>query len=352
MLAVNDAVLSQFGSDHFLVRILVLVVCGVVLSLALKFAYAAIHKKLALSHKIWDDALTKAVYLPMQIGIGIVTFFYCLSELDRHFHFIFFSAIDLVYQLCLLALVIAAAISFTRKVEERIVSSQKRKIDFMVVKATSRIFHLIILALGALSALQIFGIPLSAVIAFGGVGGIAVGFAAKDFLANLFGGLMIFIGRPFAIGDMIKLPDRSIEGYVEQISWRQCILRTYEQRLVYIPNSLFSTVMIENVSRMKCRRILFDVGVSIEDFPKVSKICADLEGYIRSRKDIDSSLLCYVRLTEVTQGSLMIRVWCYPFTKILPEALKVQQEILVKLHDIMVENEAEFALPTTILMDK
>ena len=75
MLAVNDAVLSQFGSDHFLVRILVLVVCGVVLSLALKFAYAAIHKKLALSHKIWDDALTKAVYLPMQIGIGIVTFF-------------------------------------------------------------------------------------------------------------------------------------------------------------------------------------------------------------------------------------------------------------------------------------
>ena len=333
-------------------RILVLLVLGAIISIVIKLTYTIIHKRLSASHKIWDDALTKAVYLPMQIGIGIVTLFYCVSELDRQFHFIFFSAIDLMYQLSLLALVIAAFISFTRKVEERVMASQRRKVDFMVVKACSRIFHLIIVALGALSALQILGIPLSAVIAFGGVGGIAVGFAAKDFLANLFGGLMVFIGRPFAIGDMIKLPDRNIEGWVEQISWRQSILRTYEQRLVYIPNALFSTIMIENVSRMKCRRILFDVGVNVDDFAKMPKICADLEAYIRSRKDIDTSLVCYVRFIEVVEGALMIRVWCYPFTKLLPDALKIQQEILMELNKIMGDNHAHFSLPTSILIPK
>jgi len=72
----------------------------------------------------------------------------------------------------------------------------------------------------ALVILQNLGFSISGVLAFGGVGGIAVGFAAKDLLANFFGGLTVYMDRPFVVGDWVRSPDKNIEGTVEHIGWR------------------------------------------------------------------------------------------------------------------------------------
>ena len=82
------------------------------------------------------------------------------------------------------------------------------------------------------------------------MGGIAVGFAARDLLANFLGGLSIFMDRPFAVGDWIRSPDREIEGTVEDVGWRVTRIRTFDQRPLYVPNSVFSTVALENPSRL------------------------------------------------------------------------------------------------------
>ena len=87
--------------------------------------------------------------------------------------------------------------------------------------------------------------------AFGGIGGIAIGFAAKDLLANFFGALMIFLDRPFSIGDWIRSPDREIEGVVEDIGWRSTKIRTFDKRPLFIPNSAFASLTVENASKMQ-----------------------------------------------------------------------------------------------------
>ena len=86
--------------------------------------------------------------------------------------------------------------------------------------ATGKLLRASVVITAVLVALQTLGVSVGGVLAFGGVGGIAVGFAARDLLANLFGGLTIYLDRPFRVGDWILSPDREIEGTVIEIGWR------------------------------------------------------------------------------------------------------------------------------------
>ena len=113
--------------------------------------------------------------------------------------------------------------------------------------------------------LQSLGVSVSGLLAFGGIGGIAVGFAARDLLANFLGGLSIYLDRPFTVGDWIRSPDREIEGTVEEIGWRMTRIRTFDQRPLYVPNSIFASVALENPSRMNNRRIYETLGIRYED---------------------------------------------------------------------------------------
>jgi MscS family membrane protein len=113
------------------------------------------------------------------------------------------------------------------------------------VVIVTRSLKAIIAIISALMLLQEFGISISGLVAFGGIGGIAVGFASKDLLANFFGAGMIYFDRPFSTGDRINSPDRKIEGIVEHIGWRLTKVRTPDNTMIYIPNSIFSTIIVE-----------------------------------------------------------------------------------------------------------
>ena len=116
--------------------------------------------------------------------------------------------------------------------------------DRATISAVARLARITVWVLSALMVLQSLGVSVSGLLAFGGIGGIAVGFAAKDMLANFLGGLSIYLDRPFAVGDWIRSPDRSIEGTVEDIGLRVTRIRTFDQRPLYVPNSTFSSVSL------------------------------------------------------------------------------------------------------------
>jgi MscS family membrane protein len=73
---------------------------------------------------------------------------------------------------------------------------------------------------------------------------------------------MIYLDRPFAVGDWIRSPDRDIEGTVEDIGWRLTRIRTFDSRPLYVPNSAFTSIAVENPSRMEHRRIYETIGSS------------------------------------------------------------------------------------------
>ncbi|MDW2035762.1 mechanosensitive ion channel, partial [Vibrio sp. 665] len=154
---------------------------------------------------------------------------------------------------------------------EDFVLEQKNR-DETTVQAIAKVGRLFIITIGVLTIMQAFGLSLSGLLTFGGVGGLIVGLAAKDLLSNFFGGLMIYFDRPFKVGDWIRSPDRQIEGTVERIGWRMTSIRTFDKRPLYVPNSVFSNIVVENPSRMLNRRIYEVVGLRYDDADKVPEI--------------------------------------------------------------------------------
>lgn len=347
------SIVDFYYAHLYVVKVLSILLGAALLHFLTRLIYRPLHKKLQATHHVWDDALTHAIYWPIRFAIWMFAFFASFHFIHIHYNLIFFHIIETVFQLAILASLLIFFVQFARELEGNVERCEKRRLDLNTIKALSKIYYIFLATLFLLAALRILGIPLSAVIAFGGVGGLAVGFAAKDFLANLFGGLMIFIGRPFGVGDWIRSPDRSIEGAVEQMGWRQVRIRTAEKRPIYVPNSLFSTIVIENVSRMDCRKIVYDLALRYDDIHKVDQITTEIESYISSRDDIDASLLHFAKMVALADSWLTIKVTCFAKTKVYVEALAIQQELFIKSVEIIEKCSGERAFPTqTQLINK
>ena len=305
-----------------------------------------VHKKLSNTHKLWDDAISAAVYTPVRIAIWVTALFLIVRSFHIEYEFVFYELVKTIYYLLVLGIIVVFLVAFARHVERNLTSHPKKKVDLMMVKALARIYYLFISSIFGLVALNVLGIPLSAVIAFGGIGGLAIGFASQDFLANLFGGLMIFIGRPFSIGEVISSPDKSIMGTVEDITWRQVKILTPEKRPIYVPNSLFSTIVIENISRMECRRVMFDLSLRYDDVKKAKTISEEIEAYMRSHPDVSPKYQQNARIFSFDEAWISIRVWCYANTKDYFKSIDLQQDILLKCAEIVEAHGAEIAFPT------
>jgi MscS family membrane protein len=195
--------------------------------------------------------------------------------------------------------------------------------------------------------LQTLGFSITGVLAFGGVGGIAIGFAAKDLLANFFGGLMVYLDRPFIIGDWIRSPDQEIEGTVEHIGWRQTRIRTFDKRPLYVPNSTFTHISVENPSRMSNRRINETIGLRYDDAAKVGEIINAVKSYLQNSPDIDNQQTLIVNFNAFAPSSLDFFI--YTFTKTTDWILyhEIKQRVLLDILAIITDHGADIAFPTT-----
>ncbi|MDW3139099.1 mechanosensitive ion channel family protein, partial [Vibrio sp. 1288] len=184
---------------------------------------------------------------------------------------------------------------------------------------------------------------LSGLLTFGGVGGLIVGLAAKDLLSNFFGGLMIYFDRPFKVGDWIRSPDRQIEGTVERIGWRMTSIRTFDKRPLYVPNSVFSNIVVENPSRMLNRRIYEVVGLRYDDADKVPEIITAVREMLKNHKDIDTRQTLIVNFD--TFGPSSLNFFIYTFTKTVNWVRyhEVKQDVLLKVVGIIKEHNADIA---------
>ncbi len=190
------------------------------------------------------------------------------------------------------------------------------------------------------------GVSISAVLAFGGIGGIAIGFAAKDLLANFFGGLMIYLDRPFSVGDWIRSSDRNIEGTVEYIGWRQTRIRTFDKRPLYVPNAIFNNITVENPSRMKNRRIYETIGLRYDDIGNVSTIIQQVKNMLINHPDIDANQTLIVNLNQFSDSSIDFFVYTFTKTTNWVEFHQIKQAVLLEIAEIVAANKAEIAYPT------
>ena len=221
--------------------------------------------------------------------------------------------------------------------------------DPTTLNAVAKLLRISVAITSVLVILQTLGFSISGVLAFGGIGGIAVGFAAKDLLANFFGGLMIYLDRPFAVGDWIYSPDREIEGTVEDIGWRLTRIRSFDKRPIYVPNSVFANIAVVNPSRMSHRRIYETIGVRYADADKMALITADVEKMLREHPDIDASQTLMVNFNAFGPSSLDFFVYTFTKTTVWTDYHEIKQRVLLRIYDIIREHDADIAFPTRTL---
>ena len=198
-----------------------------------------------------------------------------------------------------------------------------------------------------------FGMSVSGLLAFGGIGGLAIGMASKDILSNVFSGTMLYFDRQFNIGDWISSPDRQIEGTVEEIGWRLTKIKTFDNRPLFVPNSLFSSISIENPGRMTHRRISTEIGLRYEDADKVGAIVKDIRQMLHDNPEIDITQDLLVYFNAFADSSLNVMVYCFTKTTKWAQWLQVQQDVYLQIIEIVQKHGADFAYPSqTVYLQK
>lgn len=258
----------------------------------------------------FDHLLSEAVYKPAALGLallglwGAIVFFHLPVEptnlrklatsvlkilLAMDFMWFVFRLVDV-----LAVYLIGAAEKTESKLDDQLVPIIKKSLKAFVAVL---VFVLVV---------QNLGYSVGSLLAGLGIGGLAMALAAKDTVANLFGGIVIFTDRPFRVGDWVRIGD--VEGTIEQIGFRSTRIRTFPKTLITLPNSLVANSVIDNKQQMPMRRIRSVVGVTyettaeqmealLEDFKKILAA----EGLI----DDETSL---VRFVEFGSSSLDIRL--------------------------------------------
>ncbi len=304
------------------------------------------------THNPWDDALLHAIQRPVRYVILILGISYAAEIAGAQTDATIFQYIGTIRYVLLTLIISWALISFVAHFENATIQQKLQSgqpADRTSIHAIGKLVRTAIFITTGLVILQTLGFSVSGVLAFGGIGGIAIGFAAKDLLSNFFGGLMIYLDRPFAVGDWIRSPDRQIEGTVEIIGWRLTTIRTFDKRPLYVPNSVFATIAVENPSRMSHRRIYETIGLRYDDISQMNRIVEQVKAMLRSHNEIDQAQTMIVNFDAFSESS--VDFFVYTFTKTTNWAYyhEVKQDVLLKISGIIEENGAEIAFPTSTL---
>ncbi|PCI78070.1 mechanosensitive ion channel protein MscS [Candidatus Aerophobetes bacterium] len=305
------------------------------------------------THLVWDEALLSSIIQPLKWVVWILALSFSVQNTVVYLQWsatgAFFSSIR---HLCIAFFMLIFFLKFIGYMENAYTTgkkSEKGRYDKTTVRAVCQISRVAALLITSIIYLQTQSINLSAILAFGGAGGLIVGLAAQDLLANFFGGLMIYLDRPFSVGEWIRSSDREIEGTVEQIGWRLTKIRTFDKRLLYVPNGLFSKICVENPSRMTNRRIKTKVGIRYDDASKMYNVVTEVEAMLKEHDEIDNEKFMMVRFDEFANSSLNFIIYCFTRTTDWAKYMTVQQDVYLKTIEIIEKHGAEIAFPTRVL---
>lgn len=336
---------ANVGDNSFIFQMFI----AVFITLLVNFIWRRVFKKLEIQLKKtkndWDDAFILAVSSPITLLIWAIGGWVILNYLME------ITIKGEMRDVFIVGIISWFLVRFIHNAESNLIKSNQnlsndKKIDKSTIEAISKLLRVSVSLTTILLILQNLGVSISAVLAFGGIGGIAIGFAAKDLLANFFGGLIIYLDRPFSVGDWIKSSDRQIEGTVEFIGWRQTRIRTFDKRPLYVPNAIFNSITVENPSRMTNRRIYETFGLRYDDIKQTEKVINDVKKMLINHPDIAADLTMIVNLNAFNESSVDFFVYTFTKTTDWIKFHEIKQDVLLKIAGVIETNGAEMAYPT------
>ncbi|MBP05375.1 MAG: mechanosensitive ion channel protein MscS [Chloroflexi bacterium] len=326
--------------------IVALVIIAIIAHIALGFVLKQITKHSDSTETQIDDHLINAIAAPLKLLIWYGWFYFSLAELTSEIQaltqILGYISITPVFILTWGILRLISSI-------ETYMLDKEGSVDKDSVRLFTRLIKILFVFAIILGVAQYYGYAVSSILTLGGVGGIVVGFAAKDMLANVFGGLMIQMDKPFSTGDWIRTTDKSIEGVVEKIGWRMTRIRTFNKNPVYVPNGIFATIPIETPSRMTNRQIYEVIGIRYDDIAQMESIIKKVEALLASKDDIDQDQPCRVYFDLFNASSLDFVIWAFSSLTDAGKFKKFKGKLLLDIAQIIDDHGAEIAYPTQTL---
>ena len=347
-----NRVISWTGDYGWAVQAFAVVFVTLIVGTVVRRAVQHLIDRTKATHNLVDDALFLALKGPARGLVWVVGLSSAAFIAGAQTDAIVFDAIPTLRNVGIVGTLTWFLLRFAKGYEDLYVADRQERgeaVDFTFVHAIGKLTRASIAITAALVALQTFGISIAGLLAFGGMGGIAVGLAAQDLLANVFGGVTIYLDRPFSVGDWIRSPDQEIEGDVEHIGWRRTVIRTFDKRPLYVPNSVFTKISVENPQRMWNRRIKETIGVRYDDIDRVPGILAEIREYLNESDKIDKSRILMVNFNEFGASSLNFFIYCFTHTTVWTEYHQIKEEVLLHISRIIAKHGGEIAFPTRTL---
>ncbi len=232
-----------------------------------------------------------------------------------------------------------------------IVKNFEDKISKPLVNWTLKGLEIIIIVLGIVAVLELWGIKVGPVIAGLGLFGVAVALGAQDLFKNLISGIMILMEKRFTIDDVISVSNE-VEGVVEQIGFRSTLVRRFDSTPVMIPNYKFAEQSVTNYSRRHHRRIRWLIGLEYKtSIDQLKKIRDEIAKLITENEDFakNENSGFFVRIDSFSDSSIDMLVQAFTVTNEWSEFLKIKEQLAVSIIKIVEQNSAGFAFPSQSL---
>ncbi len=351
----NTPEIAEWFSDQFdtwssIVIVFLVILAVLVINFAIRKGLDAFLRRSHAGDSVWRDAFLDALGPPLRGMVWIVGLTIAVRFLEHEGELTLLSQFfPPARDLAVIAVITWFLIRSVHRVERGLYAraqAKGRTLDVTASDAISKLVRASIVITAVLVALQTLGFSISGILAFGGIGGIAIGFAAQGLVANLFGGLTIYASRPFNVGEWIIMPGTEVMGEVQEIGWRATKVMGFDRRPFYVPNAMFNTAVLINHSRMTARRIQEHVQIRNRDIDKVHAIVADTNKMLAEHPGIQHDFFVF-NLDTCGEFSLKLLLYAFTVGTDYNEFMETKEDILLRIADIVRRHGGELAVPTS-----
>ncbi len=343
----NEGIFGLNASE-IIIGFIIFLVFYVLRRLFARFIISKLNKLVSKTSTKIDNTVVEVIegplkFLPIVLGFFIATSYIELSIEVQNFIDLLNRTLITVFIFWLLHQLV---IPFSY-----IIKNFEDKISKPLVNWTLKGLEIIIIVLGTVAVLELWGIKVGPVIAGLGLFGVAVALGAQDLFKNLISGIMILMEKRFTIGDVI-LVSNEVEGVVEQIGFRSTLVRRFDSTPVMIPNYKFAEQSVTNYSRRHHRRIRWLIGLEYKtNVDQLKKIRDQISTLIKENKDFakNENSGFFVRIDSFSDSSIDMLVQAFTVTNDWSEFLKIKEELAVSIIEIVEANKAGFAFPSQSL---
>mgnify|MGYP001032228814 FL=1 len=350
--------LPKLGNNRYLglylwqyLGILILVTLGFLVNLVLKYFIRTI--LVNFMHRYGKVSLARDVLIPAAKPFSLMI----VAEISKILIPTLQLPVYITSALILIASVLVplfATIFFYKLVDvlgmyfEKVAGRTTNTLDDQLAPLVRKILRVFVVLVGIIVILNSIKVDIWPLLTGLSIGGLAFALAAQDTLKNFFGSVMIFVDRPFQIGDWVTSGE--IDGTVEEVGFRSTRIRTFRDSVMYVPNSMITNSMVDNHGLRKYRRFFTKISITYDSPAKLVKVFVKgIEQIVmehpQTRKDYHN-----IFLNDYAASSLDVMLYIFFEVPDWNAELRCRQEIMLEVNSLAEHLGVRFAFPTQTLM--